>query len=257
MPPQGPGGAVRRHRAAILAAVALAGVMIAGETVVWYPTTQQPSIVLSDVSLVKTASCVPFNGYYGNTYDYSFLLVNAGTADGDAAVQQFLGGLSMGFLPFLVPQRSSVPAIGHTVGEFHPTPAGCTADDAIAFSLASVRRHPEIDVRALTYGSITPAATVGFAALVLGVIGVAARRRGIHILQGKGFLGWGFAFLVVWGASCFAAVVTMVLVAPYNYPVDWTPVWVFGSFYLGAGVALSLAAWRLVSHATFAQRPPA
>lgn len=246
MQPEASVDPVRQRNRLVVAVVALTVLVLAAEAVVWYPTTLQPNVVMKDISVVRTASCVPIEGSWGNEYAYSFTLANAGSADGYASVQFILDGVGLGFQSFKVPMGSQRVEAGTTTGNLHQSVEGCGASESLVVSLATVMRSPEIDMHDLIYGSVSPVAALGFAGVMLGTLGVAARRRGIHLLQDAGTAGWHVAWLTLIDASLFSWVVTMALITPYNYPVDWTPVLAFGAVYTVIGVAVFVVAWVLV-----------
>lgn len=124
---------------AIVAVVIVAIAIVTLFVVVWYPTTLQPSITMTDASYV-TGTCVPVQGGFGNRFNWTFTLVNTGSADGDASVQFLLNGNSIGFIHYFVPQHSQVPESSTNYGAIYPTSVGCNAPETPGISLASVTK---------------------------------------------------------------------------------------------------------------------
>jgi len=245
-PPRTRPRASRDRKPGILAAAILIVPALAIVGLVWYPSTLQPAVSLTDVRFVQTASCVPVNGWYGNRYDWSFTLVNAGSADGYASAEFFVDGNGMGFLPFLVGQHAQVTETGSTVGNLYPTLGACGAPESLTVSLASVARSPAIDQPAYvqaTVGSLSALILVG---VMLGLLNHLAHRRGFSIFTDVGVAGWRPSILTVFAAMLFSGVVTQVFITPYSYPLDWTPAIVYGVVAGTIGVAIFLVACRAI-----------
>jgi hypothetical protein len=82
---------------AVVAIVIAAVVMSAALLWLWHQTTLQPRVSLTAANYV-TEACVPMgNGYDANRFNWTFTLVNAGTADGDATIGFLLDGNSLGY----------------------------------------------------------------------------------------------------------------------------------------------------------------
>jgi hypothetical protein len=225
---------------------------------VWYPTTLQPNVTLTGVHFDGVA-CAPVLGGYANRFNATFTLTNAGSADGEAAVQFLLGNYSLGFQDYLVPKGAQVNLTGLIIWEVFPSASDCgplNVPGPPGVSLASVTRSPEIDERALIQATVSPIATLGFSALELGGLGLVARHRGISLLQDLGVVGWGAALLTVFSAGLFASLVTEAAMTPYNYPVDWTPLFVYGPIYVILGVVLFFVAGRELLREGARRRPP-
>jgi hypothetical protein len=230
----------------IVAAAILVTAALAIGALVWYPTTLQPAITLTDARFVQTASCVGVNGWYGNEYDWSFTLVNAGSADGYASAQFFVDGNPMGYAPFLVRQHAQVTVTGVTVGNLYPTSAACGGPEVLTVSLASVARSPAIDERVYVQATVSPLSTLILTGGMLGILNHLAHRRGFSIFTNLGSSGWRPAFLTVFAAFLLAGVVTAIFTTPYNYPLDWTPAIVYGTVAGTIGVALFIVACRAI-----------
>lgn len=226
---------------AILVASALAVVGL-----VWYPSTLQPAVALTGAKFVQTASCVFSDGWYSNRYAWSFTLINAGNADGYASAEFFINGAPNGYLPFLVGQHSQVTETGVTGGYNYPTLAACGAPETLTVSLASVTRSPVIDERGYIQATVGPLSTLGFVGAMLGILNSLAHRRGFSIFVDAGKAGWVSALLMIFAATLFSGVVTLILVTPYNYPPDWTPAIGYGAVAGTMGVAAFLTACRVI-----------
>ena len=243
----------RRQRVLVIAlAIAIVGALAALVAWVWYPTTLQPAITLTNTPFVGTRCAPVLGGGYANRFNTTFTLVNTGRADADAGVQFLLGNFSLGFLHYQVPQGSRVTDNASVIWEVHASPDGCGPLDSPgppAVSLASVTRLPVIDVRQLTYATVNPVATAGFAGGILGGLTLLARRRGISLLRDLHQQAWVVAILVMFAASLFNSVVVSALTIPYNYPPDWTPLFIYGPIYGAIGVGTMIATWRVVLRA--------
>lgn len=231
---------------AMVVAAILVTAMVALVALVWYPTTQQPAITLTDAKFVPTASCVLINGWYGNQYDWSFTLVNSGTADGYASAEFFLDGNPMGYVPFLIGQHTQATETGSTIGNLYRTTAECGVPETLTVSLASVTRSPAIDERTLIQVTVSPLSTLILVGLMLGILNLLAHRRGLSIFKDLGAAGWRPAFLTVFAALLLSGVVTFIFTTPYNYPLDWTPAIVYGAVVGSIGVAIFIVACRAV-----------
>lgn len=236
----------RARLAALLAVLILAAAAVSIALVAWYPTTQQPEVSLADVSVVTTQCAPILTGGYGNTYAWTFTLVNTGSAAGDVWVGFTLDGLGEGYLPFLVGAGSTIPGEGMSVGPISSSPGGCGALQVPGIAIASVTRSPPLDVRDTIVATVGPLATLGFVGGMWLAIALLARRRGFSIFRDLGDEGWPAAFLTFFAASMLSAVVTGILITPYNYPPDWTLVLVEGGIYGVVGLALFVLACRAI-----------
>lgn len=249
----------RRDRLLIAAvAIALAIALASLAAYVWYPTTLQPSVTLAVAPFVGTR-CAPVLGGYANRFNTTITLANTGRADGDAAVQFLLGNFSMGFQTYWVAQGSQVVDAVSMVWEVHAAPTDCGPLDVPgppAVALASVSRSPPIDPRTLIYATVSPAATLAFVGGTLGGLSLLARRRGISLFEDLGGEGWGIALLIVFTAGWFGSLAATAFTIPYNYPVDWTPVYVYIPIVGGLGVGTLFVAWRAVQRAALRKRRP-
>ncbi len=256
-PPKEP--ASRREELFTLAAALAVVSLVAGMLVwIWYPTTLQPAVTLTSTPFVAT-SCAPVLGGYANEYNTTITLVNSGRADGDTWVQFLLGNVSLGYRDYTVRLGSQVTDNASITWEVHASPTQCGPLDipgAPAVALASVTRLPPIDERALLYATANPIATLGGMAALLGYLSLLARRHGISLLRDMYGYGWALALLVLFAAYAFDGVVVAVLTIPYNYPVDWTLLLVYGPLYATIIIATTLGARRLVLKAASRDRPP-
>jgi len=222
----------------VVAAVTLFGL-------VWYPTTQQPDIALTDASYV-TEPCVPVETGFGNRYAWTFTLINTGPADGSAAIRFDLDGNPIGYNHYAVPQRSEITTTGAIYGSIHESPADCGTSETPGISLASVRRVPAIDDRMVLQSLVGPLSTLAFAGVILGVLNTLAHRHGFSLFMDLGALGWAVSLLVVFAAGLFSGVLTAAVLTPYNYPVDWTPVLMSGIGYGAVGIVLLAVGYRVM-----------
>lgn len=234
----------RQARLVVIVAVALGAAALALVAFVWYPTTLQPNVTLTDASYATTL-CAPVLGGYANRYDWTFTLANTGRADADVGVQFVVNGFSLGCQHYLVPQGSEVVEKAPVIWEVHSSPSACGPVDTVALSLASVARSPAIDVRSLITSTVGPVATMGFSGLLLGALSIVARRRGISLFADLGAAGWGVAFVTIFVATLFSGMLTQVLITPYNYPVDWTMTLIGVVAYGAVGVAVFVVACRI------------
>ena len=248
-----------RQRILIVAMViAIIGALAAIAAFVWYPTTLQPNVTLTNTPFVATP-CAPVLGGYANRFNATLTLVNTGRADGEAAVQFGLGNFSLGYRSYLVSPGSQVTDAVSIIWEVHSSPTACGPLDnpgPPTISLASVTRSPPIDPRTLIFASVIPGATVVFAGGMLGGLQRLARRRGISLSEDLRGEGWGIAFLVVFAANVFGGLLTAVLTIPYNYPVDWTPLLVYVPVYSALGIGTFVVAWRAVLRAARDKKRP-
>jgi len=239
----------------VVAVVAIMGAMLAVAAFVWYPTTLQPNVTLTDERFVSTP-CAPVLGGYANRFDATFTLVNTGRADGYAAVQFLLNGNSMGYRSYFVPQGSRVTETGLIIWEVYPSPADCGALGTPGLSLASVSRSPTIDERTVIQSTVSPLATLAFMGILVGALSLFARRRGISPFRNLGATGWGVGILTAFAASLFSGIVTSILITPYNYPLDWTPTLVWGTAWGAVGVVIFVVACREMLREGARRRPP-
>lgn len=249
-----------RQRILIVAVViAVIGALAAIAAFVWYPTTLQPNVTLTNTPFVATPCAPLLGGGYANRFNTTLTLVNTGRADGDAVVQFLLGNFSLGYRFYLVSPGSQVTDAVSIIWEVHSSPTACGPLDnpgPPAISLASVTRSPPIDPRTLIFASVIPGATVVFAGGMLGGLQHLARRRGISLFEDLRGEGWGIALLAVFAANMFAGLLTAVLTVPYNYPVDWTPLLVYVPVYSALGIGTFILAWRAVLRAARDEKRP-
>lgn len=245
--------------ALVMTAVALAAAVLALTWFVWYPTTLQPNVALTNVHFDATP-CAPVLGGYANRFNATFTLDNSGTADGDAAVQFLLGNYSLGYRDYFVPKGAQVNGTGAIIWEVFTSPSDCGPlgiPGAPGVALASVTRSPEIDERAVVQAVAGPVSALGFMGLLVGILGVLARRHGLSLLQDLGTAGWSAGILTSFAAILLSNVVTSILVTPYNFPLDWTPALVFGTIFVAIAMAVFLRACRGVLREAARRRPPA
>ena len=240
----------------VVASVILVAAALVLIGLVWYPTTQQPNIALTDASYT-TESCVPVGSGFGNRYAWTFTLINTGTADGSAAIRFDLDGYPIGYNHYPVSQRSQIRAAGAIYGSMHPSPAECGASETPGIALASVRRIPEIDERMVLQSLVSPLATLAFAGIILGILNTSAHRHGFSLFLDLGGMGWAVSIMVVFVAGLFSSVLTAVVTAPYNYPPDWTPAIVYGIGYGAVGTVLLAVAHRVMMSEGLRRRRPA
>ncbi|HYM39486.1 MAG TPA: hypothetical protein VEY12_04990, partial [Thermoplasmata archaeon] len=207
---------------------------------------------------VATA-CAPVLGGYANRFNTTLSLANTGRADADVAVQFLIGNYSLGYRLYGVQQGAQVNDTASIFWEVHSSPTACGPLDSPgppAIALASVTRSPPIDPRSLIYATVTPVATVAFSAGMLGGMEGLARRRGVSLFRDLHGEGWGIAFLTVFAANLFAGLVTAALTIPYNYPPDWTPLFVYVPVYGVLGIGIFVVAWRKLLRAAGRDRKP-
>ena len=226
--------------AVVIAAIAMAAVLVQ----IWYGTTLQPRITLTAANYV-TGTCVPMgNGYYANRFNWTFTLVNTGTADGDASVGFLLDGNSAGYAHYLVPQHSQVTENATVYGSGYPSPAQCGGPETPGISLASVAGGHIIDIRTVIQTLAQPVATIAFTGALLGFLQYQAHRRRFSIFADLGVSGWGVALLTVFAAGFFSSVLTLFLVTPYNIPLDWTPAILYGIAFSTFGIIVFAVGYR-------------
>ena len=237
--------------AVVIAAIAIIAVLVQ----IWYGTTLQPRITLTAANYV-TGACVPMgNGYYANRFNWTFTLVNTGTADGDASVGFLLDGNSVGYTHYLVPQHSQVTENATVYGSGYPSPAQCGGPETPGISLASVAGGYVIDIRTVIQTLVQPVATMAFTGALLGFLQYQAHRRGFSIFADLGASGWGIALLTVFAAGFFAGVLAQFLVTPYNIPLDWTPAILSGIALSALGVAVFAVGYREMLRAGRPKQP--
>lgn len=248
MQPSAPPPPMQKSRSGLLvgivAVVVAAIAVVAALVLVWYPTTMQPKILLTDASYV-TGTCVPVSGGFGNRYNWTFTLANTGNADGHASVGFELDGNSVGYREYFVPQHSQVTENATEYGAIYPTSADCGAPETPGISLSSVTGGSVIDPRMVLQFAVGPFATIVFTGVMLGLLQYLAHRRGFSILSDLGSSGWVVAIVTVFSAGLFSSVVTLVLMTPYNYPLDWTPAILYGVAYTAVGLLLFGIACRV------------
>ena len=228
---------------AIIAIVISAIVVTAVLVWLWHQTTLQPRVALT-ATKYATESCVPLgNGYYANRYNWTFTLVNTGTADGDASIGFLLDGNSVGYTHFLVPQHSQVTENATVFGSGSLSPSRCPSETP-DISLASVVGGFVLDIRMVIEGFVRPAATVGFTGAWLGFLQYQAHRRQFSIFEDLGSSGWGIAVSTIFAAGFFASVLSLFLVTPYNIPVDWTIATLYGIVFSAIGIAFFAVGYR-------------
>ena len=255
--PTGPMRPIGALALVILIFVALLAVVLVLAAYAWYPTTLQPDVTLRDLRFNATA-CAPVLGGYANRYNATFTLAISGRADGNAAVQYLLGNFSLGFQHYLVPQGKQVNGTAAILWEVVPTPSGCGPLDVPgppAVYLASVTRSPQIDERLVIQTVAGPASALGFMALLLGVLGLLARRHGVFLLRDMSSVGWEVGILTAFSAILLSNVVTALAVTPYNIPVDWTPALVSGAILGTLAVVVFLVAVRAILREASRRRP--
>lgn len=253
-------GVSRRERVFILAAVVAIAVALAALVAgMWYPTTLQPVVTLTNTPFVATHCAPLLLGGYADEYNTTLVLVNTGRADADASVQFLFGNLSLGYRHYTVPQGGQVTDNASLILGVSSSPTNCTSPmirGAPALALASVDRLPPIDQRALVYATIDPVATAGFAGVLLAVISVQARRRGLSLLRDFRGESWGLALLVTFAAVWFGATVSSAATLPYDQPMNWTLL----AFYGAAGAAICIlplwGTWRFVLRTAPPDRVP-
>lgn len=245
-PSQSPARASRARLLVFLAALVVVGSTLGLVAFVWYPTTHQPAIALTDAGYT-VVPCAPVPGGYANRYDVTFTLTNSGQADGRAAVQFLLDGNSMGYQDFFVGRESQVEETGRLFGEVRPSAANCGDLGTPAVSLASVARVPPIDDVSIVRTTVSLLSFLGFLGLLGGVLYLEARRRGVALLEDLGSEGWFVGLGVASAAYFFSNVVAILALTPYNVPPDWTLGVVFGLLYGAVGIAAFLYAWRCVA----------
>ena len=228
---------------AIIAIVISAIVVTAVLVWLWHQTTLQPQVALT-ATKYATEYCVPMgNGYYANRYNWTFTLVNTGTADGDASIGFLLDGNSVGYTHFLVPQHSQVTENATVFGSGSLSPSRCPSETP-DISLASVVGGFVLDIRMVIEGFVRPAATVGFTGAWLGFLQYQAHRRQFSIFEDLGSSGWGIAVSTIFAAGFFASVLSLFLVTPYNIPVDWTIATLYGIVFSAIGIAFFAVGYR-------------
>src|SRR5436853_6181228 len=88
---------------------------------------------------------------------------------------------------------------------------------------------------------VRPVATIGFTGAWLGFLQYQAQRRKSSVFEDLGASGWGVAVSTVLAAGFFANGLTVLLVTPYNVPVDWTVATLYGvRFSMPGGIFCAL-----------------
>ena len=100
-----------------------------------------------------------------------------------------------------------------------------------------------MDIRS-TITLVSPVITIGIVGVLFGILQFLAARRGGSLRENFGAGGWIIALEVLFAASLFAGVLVNVLMTPYNVPVDWTPILIWGPLLGALGVAAFLMACR-------------
>lgn len=257
--PAAPRASRSEHVLLVVTVVAVVAALGALTAWVWYPTTLQPNLVLTNTPFVATRCAPVSSGGYANTFNTTLTLVNGGRADGDASVQFLIGNFSLGYKFYTVRVGAPVTDRVSILWEVYATPTECGPLDVPgppAVSLASVARSPPIDSRALVYATVQPAATLGFAGGMLGALGLLARRRGISLLRDVRGEGWGIAFLMTFAASWFASLLTQALMVQYNTPADWTPLLVYVAVVVVGVTGATVVSWRAILRAARHNGPP-
>jgi len=95
---------------------------------------------------------------------------------------------------------------------------------------------------------VAPVITIGIVGVLFGILQFLAARRGGSLLENFGAGGWVIAFEVLFAAGVFSGVIVNVLMTPYNVPVDWTPILIWGPLLGALGVAAFLMACRSVGN---------
>ena len=101
-----------------------------------------------------------------------------------------------------------------------------------------------------------PVVSLGITAVLFLILHGFAVRRGGSIMRDLGARGWVVALLVVFASSLFSAVVVNALVAPYNVPVDWTPLLIEGPILAALGAGVFFLAWRVLASSLPARPTP-
>ncbi len=99
-----------------------------------------------------------------------------------------------------------------------------------------------------TITMVGPVITIGIVGVLFGILQFLAARRGGSLLENFGAGGWVIAFEVLFAAGVFSGVIVNVLMTPYNVPVDWTPILIWGPLLGALGVAAFLMACRIVGN---------
>jgi hypothetical protein len=232
---------------AIIAAVVIVGAVLALVAFAWYPTTLEPAVTLTHTPFVATRCAPILLGGYANEFNTTLTLVNSGRADADTSVQFLLGNFSLGYRYYTVPQGSRVTDNASIIWEVHTSPTDCgplSTPGPPAVALASVSRSPPLNGAAMVQGLDYPLAVLAFAAIMLGVLSLIARRRGFSMAHDLGSTGWVVGFLTAIAAIVFGYAVQAVLLSTYNYPPDWIPALIGGMLYGAVGVVIFVLACR-------------
>src|SRR2546425_10248483 len=91
---------------------------------------------------------------------------------------------------------------------------------------------------------VAPVITIGIVGVLFGILQFLAARRGGSLLENFGAGGWVIAFEVLFAAGVFSGVIVIVLMTPYNFPVDWTQLFICGPLIGALGLAAFLLACR-------------
>lgn len=234
----------RRNRQLLILALAiLVAAVLVLVVYVWYPTTLQPEVTLTDQHFVGS-SCAPVLGGYANRFNATFTLVNAGRADADVWVQFLYNGSSLGYQDYFVPQGSLVAGEGLIIWEVHSSATDCGPLGTPGVALGSVARSPAIDERALIQTAVGPTSALGYMGLLFGVLFVLGRRHGISLFGDLGSAGWSVGVLTALASILFSDITSLAATTPYNYPPDWTPAIVSGVLWGTIGVVLFIVACR-------------
>lgn len=247
--PRSPRPKARSSGIVLLVIILIAvGAAIAVTVAAWYPTTLEPQVSLTKVSVVPSG-CVPFANGYAATYDWTFTLVNAGPVAAQAWVGLVLNGDTLGYQYYDVPAHSETDANAREFGSVHATAADCGLGDTPGLSLASVQRTSPIDQKGLLQATVFPIATLGFAGVLLGVLEILSRRRGRSLFRDMGTDAWAIGIFLMFAAGGFAGVVAQILMAPYNVPPSWAPAVIGATASALLGGAFFWMAARIVKRA--------
>jgi len=100
-----------------------------------------------------------------------------------------------------------------------------------------------VDVRS-TIILVGPVITIGFVGALFGILQFLAVRRGGSVTKNLGAGGWVIGLQVFFAASLFSGIVVNAMMTPFNVPVDWTPILVWGPLIGALGVAVFVMACR-------------
>ena len=91
---------------------------------------------------------------------------------------------------------------------------------------------------------VGPVITIGFVGALFGILQFLAVRRRGSLKENLGARGWVIALQVVFAASLFSGIDVNAMMTPYNVPVDWTPILVWGPLIGALGVGAFIMACR-------------